>query len=507
MITSLSLIDPDVLRYVFMDTTTQTPPPDEQRITSITTHDRGHRWLVAGTLAAVLSVVVLIVSLILPQRPQSLPTLQSNVNHPESSTVPTPSPEPSFSIVLLGRGGAGHDGGALTDTIVIAKILLESKRVVLLSVPRDLYVDIPYDGSSHFGKLNAAYAIGIDSKNYTSKLEKYTGQAGGGELAKTVLSTVTGLSLDRYMVFDFSGFEQAIDLIGGVDLTVDRAFVDYEYPISGRERVDCATPVEKTATTPTSLQEEIASGSLDPNSLPALSKEFPCRYEALRFSAGSQHLTGTQALKYVRSRHSSEEGSDFARSNRQKKLMVAVMDKLFSLNQITKLPSFVSTLRSHIDTDFMANDWVTWIPRANAIKNYPITSLSLTDQNYLSDDIPVDKQYVLLPRAGKGNYQAIKNWIASTENLKVPLEYPRIEILSSQKSASQSASISALLTEKLYAVEQKKSNATSSASIVVLHENIAREVLDTINAILPQTELRTEKRTDPNGADISIRLP
>ena len=493
-----------MLRYGVMDTTPNSESPE---ISVPPSSANGHRWLLVGTFAAVIAIFVLIVSLLLPQRTGVQQASQQSQTSPSPSTIPTPTPEPSFSIVLMGRGGAGHDGGALTDTIVIAKILLESKRVLLLSVPRDLYVDIPYDGSTHFGKLNSAYAIGIDSKNYSSKREPFTGPNGGGELAKSVLSTVTGLQLDRYMVLDFSGFEQAIDLIGGVDVTVDRAFVDYEYPISGRERLDCASPIEKTATTPTSLQDEISAGTLDPTTLPKLSQEFPCRYEALRFAAGEQHLSGPLALKYVRSRHSSEEGSDFARSNRQKKLMVAVVEKIFSLNQIAKLPSFVSTLRSHIDTDFSASDWVTWIPKAPAIKDYPITSLSLTDQNYLSDDQHVDKQYVLLPKAGQGNYQAIHNWIQSTENPAIPLRYPRIEILSSQQSASQSASISATLAEKFYPVEQKKFTATNSASISIRHENIASEVLETINTILPGIEIRTEKIKDPSSADIAIRLP
>lgn len=493
-----------MLRYVVMDTTPNFPSPEAVEPPSSA---HGHRWLLVGTLATVVSVLVLIVSLLLPQRRG---VEQANVGadpSPTASTLPTPNPEPSFSIALLGRGGAGHDGGALTDTIVIAKILLESKRVLLLSVPRDLYVDIPYDGSTHFGKLNSAYAIGIDSKNYSSKMATYTGPNGGGELAKSVLSTVTGMKLDRYMVLDFSGFEQAIDLIGGVDITVDRAFVDYEYPISGRERMDCASPIEKTATTPTSLQDEISAGTLDPATLPKLSQEFPCRYEALRFATGEQHLTGTMALKYVRSRHSSEEGSDFARSNRQKKLMLAVVEKIFSLNQISKLPSFVSTLRSHIDTDFSASDWVTWIPKAPAIKDYPITSLSLTDDNYLSDDVHVDRQYVLLPKAGQGNYQPIHNWIQSSENPTIPLRYPRIEILASQHSASQSASLSAALSAKLYPVEQKKFNATSSASITVRHENIAEDVLTTMQALLLNTPVLVEKSTTPSSADISIRLP
>ncbi len=490
-----------------MQTPQEIPPSEDQLTSSLPPPNRGHRWLIAGSLATVLSVVLLIVSLILPQaRPLSSTNLPASPL-PSAGGTPLPSPEPSFSIVLLGRGGAGHDGGALTDTIVIAKILLESKRVLLLSVPRDLYVDIPYDGTYHVGKLNAAYAIGIDSKNYSNKLEKFTGPTGGGALVKTVLSTVTGLSLDRYVVLDFSGFEQAIDLIGGVDVTVDRAFVDYEYPIAGRERTDCATAIEKTTNTPTSLQEEIAAGTLNPDSLPALSKEFPCRYEALRFAAGEQHLTGSLALKYVRSRHSSEEGSDFSRSNRQKKLMLAVVDKLFSLNQITKLPSFVTTLRSHIDTDFSAADWVTYLPKASAIRDYPITSLSLTDQNYLSDDLPVDKQYVLLPKAGQGNYQAIHNWIASTENPAIALRYPQIEILASQQSASLSASLSAALSAKWYPVKNQKYAATSSAAITVHHERIAEEVLANLHTLLPYTTVTSGNKTNSTSADISIRLP
>jgi anionic cell wall polymer biosynthesis LytR-Cps2A-Psr (LCP) family protein len=147
-----------------------------------------------------------------------------------------------MTITLMGRGGAGHDGGALTDTILVARILETQKRVVLVSIPRDLWVQIPYDGKDGMkSKINAAYAIGVDSKNYSNKIERYTGSTGGGNLASDVLKTVTNLSSDHYITLDFSGFEQAIDSIGGIDITVDTAFTDYEYPIAGRENLDCST--------------------------------------------------------------------------------------------------------------------------------------------------------------------------------------------------------------------------------------------------------------------------
>lgn len=458
----------------------------------------GDRWLLIGVCTFLLSFLTVLVlwfkvpatrNLIGQGGP--LPTAQG------PTPAPTPTPEPGYTIALMGRGGAGHDGGALTDTILIARLLDTQKKAVLISIPRDLWVQIPYDGSAGTkSKINAAYAIGIDSKNYKGKLEKYTGTTGGGALSKDVLESVTGLTIDKYITIDFSGFEQAIDNIGGIDLSVERAFVDYEYPIAGREDWDCAVqPTAKLddkgqlapdqSPMPNAISEAdlIAAGKLDGNILPDLPKQYPCRYELLDIAAGSQHMDGKRALKYVRSRHSAQDGNDFARSKRQRLVLEAVMEKLFSLNAFAKIPTFLSTLRSHVDTDFSTADILGLIPKASTVRTYPITNLALSTDNYLTQGYTADRQFALTPITGEGNYTAVKDWVATAIIPDRKLKYPTIEVTSFWKNSTASATlvnqlIAAGYPAKVGTLVMK--NATTSATLIYSNSSIDPMALKTI---------------------------
>src|SRR5207244_10638311 len=100
------------------------------------------------------------------------------------------------NILLLGVGGAGHDGPNLSDTIMVVSIDPKTKDVAMLSIPRDLYVKIPGHG---YGKINAANVYG------------------GPTLAARTVANVIGVPIHYYAVIDFSGFKQAVDSVGGGD--------------------------------------------------------------------------------------------------------------------------------------------------------------------------------------------------------------------------------------------------------------------------------------------------
>lgn len=360
---------------------------------------------------------------------------------PVPSVQPTPLPEPTFTLLLMGRGGAGHDGGALADTIVLVRLLEQQQRIVVLSLPRDLWVNIPYDGQEGTeGKLNSAYAIGIDARR-TNKAPQYQGKQGGGELAKAVVTSITGISIDRYATIDFTGFEQAIDRLGGVSITVDQAFTDYEYPIAGRESLDCATYVPGSTPSQVSLADLLATQEVQPESLPELPRTYPCRYERVSFQKGIVRMDGKTALQYVRSRHSNEDGNDFSRSRRQRRLLEAVGETMVQVTTLPKLPSFLSALSNHIDTDLTASDILHWTPRAQEIRKYPVSTIALTSDNYLTQGYSTDRQFILKPKTGDKNFTAIQNWIAHTMNPSIPLNYPTIEIIGNWKNASMAAAL------------------------------------------------------------------
>ncbi|MDP1722857.1 MAG: LCP family protein [Candidatus Gottesmanbacteria bacterium] len=209
--------------------------------------------------------------------------------------IDLPSQDGRTNILLLGIGGGTHDGADLTDTILVLSLDIRNKKMAMISVPRDLWSDTLKD------KVNSAYHYGEEKK-----------KGGGLTLAKVIVEDVVGLPIHNALLIDFSGFEEVIDAVGGIDIAVPLGFTDPQFPIAGKEVDSC----DGDAT-------------------------FSCRYEAVTFSQGLQHMNGERALVYVRSRHAQgDEGSDFARGRRQQEVFVAL------LQQVKKPSVWVSLSRA-----------------------------------------------------------------------------------------------------------------------------------------------------------------
>ena len=279
------------------------------------------------------------------------------------------------NILLLGMGGASHEAGDLTDSMILVSYSHASGKLSLISLPRDLWVD------SLKTKINAAYYWGEQR------------QAGGGGLilSKAAVEEVTGLPVHYALAIDFTGFKQAIDLIGGVDVNVEKGFDDYEYPISGKE---AAYPVE-------------------------------ARYEHLHFDAGTQHMDGSLALKFVRSRHAEgEEGTDFARSARQRQVILAFKNKALSsqtLLQPNKLAELANLYDQYIHTDITDADYGAFTRLALEVKPDQVQSISLsTGEETLPKALGIlevgnkniyQGQYVLIAR--DGNWATLKQYLTN----------------------------------------------------------------------------------------------
>ncbi len=204
------------------------------------------------------------------------------------------------NILILGIGGPGHDGPYLTDTMIVASVQPSTGKVALLSIPRDLVVNIPgYD----YRKINNVLSFGRD--------QKYPG--GGEALTVKVVSDLLDIPIQYYARVDFTAFQEIVDQVGGVDLTVNTAFSDYSYPTNNYG------------------------------------------YQTVKFKAGPQHMNGDLALKFSRSRHGTNgEGSDFARSARQQKLLVALKEKLLSFGTLAnpkRISDILGAVGQHSQTN------------------------------------------------------------------------------------------------------------------------------------------------------------
>lgn len=312
------------------------------------------------------------------------------------TATPTPDPDRPLSILLLGYGGAGHDGPYLTDSILLARINPKLEKIDLISIPRDLWVSIPTSVESNISaKINSAYTIGINDKKYPNKSIEFTGPAGGGQMSKFVISQVTGIKPDYFFALDFSAFKTVIDKLGGIEIDVPRSFIDPLYPLEIDPSETCGKSEEEVKALTATMSGQ------------KLEEQFPCRYETLTFNKGLNHFDGATALKYARSRHSPTEGNDFSRSERQKLVIEAVKDKVLSLNFFNKIIPVFQSLSYHLTTDMDLSTMEKLLIRAPDFSNYKINSIAITDKNYLIQSLSADRQSILIPKAGDANFEEI----------------------------------------------------------------------------------------------------
>ncbi len=299
----------------------------------------------------------------------------------------------NFNILIMGKGGGTHDGPDLTDTIIFAQINPSKNSVSMVSIPRDLWVpDIKE-------KVNTAYAIGRGKR-----------QDGGLVLAKAVVSKVVGQPISYAVVIDFDGFIKAVDQIEGLDITVDRSFDDYQYPVEEKREDLCGHSLEEVTGMIATLSATVV---------------FPCRYEHVHFEAGPTHLDGKQALIFVRSRYAQgEEGTDFARSKRQQKVIKAFKDKIFSLGILLnpiKISNLSSILSDSIDTDITQDEIDDFIKLAQKMRQAKISSTVLEQEDIAEQKAgllinpPLDETngiWMLIPRKGQGDFSEIQSYIS-----------------------------------------------------------------------------------------------
>lgn len=230
------------------------------------------------------------------------------------------------NFLLLGAGGKNHDGGDLTDSIIIASLDNENKLVTILSIPRDLYVKDSVLGNSRINGiyLNAKKHYGSSSEGLNHLKEKVEG--------------IAGVPIHYWIKVDFKGFQELVDSLGGIDVYVKKSIYDPEYP-----------------------------------------KDGTIYYETFKLAAGQQHLDGKTALKYARSRKTT---SDFDRAERQQDILYAIKEKALSTETILdqeKIADVLSALKSNIETNITVKEILTLGSMAEDFSEKSITHRLIHD--------------------------------------------------------------------------------------------------------------------------------
>ncbi len=271
---------------------------------------------------------------------------------PGFSALPVPSDQPAveqgerINVLLVGVDSAPGRTTALTDTMLIVSLDPSTGHTVMLSVPRDLYgVPLP-DGTPFNHKINALMS--------TAAADPQAYPLGGVGTLKATLGQLLGIRIHYFAAVNLLGFKSAIDAVGGVDISVERAVKD-----------------------------------------PTYSNEFG-QHVGFFIDTGPHHFDGATALAYVRSRKGVGD-SDFTRAARQQQVLTALRAKLTAGNVVVALPGLLDAVKDTITTDVPSDR----LPRiAQAVQDADMAGVQrvvLQPPQYMSIDPNSPAGYILRP--------------------------------------------------------------------------------------------------------------
>ncbi len=355
-------------------------------------------WIAVSAFLFILSLSAAVSYLIFSKKIPAA-KLQTDMQSLKNSGIDTQA-QPSedlktVSFLLLGYGGPGHQGAYLADAIQLVHINFDTSSAALISIPRDLWVELP-NGSQ--AKINQALTLGDNSTQLVKS---------GGPYVKQMASIVTGLPVNYFIGVDFVGFQRLIGQdLGGIEVNVPEFLNDPLYPIRGEELNPCGKSPQEIADLTNSL-----SGF-------ELEKQFECRYEHLYFEPGLTQMEGGDALKYIRSRHGSA-GGDFSRSQRQQVVLEGIKKKLFSLEVFDNIQPFFESITHNVTTDIDLKLAEYLVPAVKAAGDFETINITLSTENVFTTSKSSSGQFILIPKQGINQWNRVHEYIQTELNTQI----------------------------------------------------------------------------------------
>lgn len=281
------------------------------------------------------------------------------------------------NILLAGNSSddLGHQGGQLTDSIMILSIDTRNNKAFMLSVPRDLYVDI---GKSSYGKINSAYVVGEQNNFSVAGYPK----GGMGQLEQ-IIENKFGLKIHYYALVNYNALKEAVDSVGGINVVIN---------------------------------------SKDPRGLYDPNIDWSNRKPLVKLSNGPHTLNGQQALNLARARGDAYNsygfaGSDFDRTSNQRMMLLALKNKATSSSVLAnpaKLADLSDAIGKNVSTDLKAAQLKRLYTITKKIDSGNVKSLSLNDANgkqLLKSYAAPGGQSTLIPALGLNDYTEIQTFI------------------------------------------------------------------------------------------------
>ena len=310
--------------------------------------------------------------------------------HPvrRSAAEPALNVTPSYN-VIMGRSwnillmGSDNDEkytfpDVLTQVIMVVHIDTVTGSVSMVSIPRDSWVQVPEIGGMH--KIDQAFFLGATQHNSFDD---------GVRAARLTIEKDYGIPIDRYAWVGLSGFSKVIDTLGGVDVDVTHPIVDDNYP------------------------DDTGDGA-NPND--------PYALKRISLAPGIQHLNGSEALEYVRSRHADLIG-DIGRTQRQQQVLEALKKKLTVNKLLVDIPQIIKDLAGTVYTDLNEQELLAFANFGRTLTSSAIQHITLGpgtgtqdygDLTSVNDTSVGTKQDVVIPRCQ--NIQPVINRVFGLGN-------------------------------------------------------------------------------------------
>jgi LCP family protein required for cell wall assembly len=293
------------------------------------------------------------------------------------SEAPTPPPSPvgtdvpsvsippwdgkeRLNILLIGSDQRPSEGTYNTDTLIVVSIDPVTKQVAMFSIPRDT-VDVPIPqgpARNVFGRVYAGKINGFFTQiRGRSDLFPGTSVTRGYNGLKAVIGELYGLDIRYFVEVNFEGFKAVVDAVGGVTINVQIPVLDDAFPGQGGSQ---ATRVY--------------------------------------IPTGIQHMNGDQALRYARSRHTS---NDFDRARRQQRVLLSLREQADPIELIPRLPELIDALKRTVRTDIPIDQLDELLGLASNVDTKNIRSYVFTPPLYQQEFTSSPRGYIIVPYVEK----------------------------------------------------------------------------------------------------------
>jgi LCP family protein required for cell wall assembly len=399
-----------------------------------------------------------------------VPSVNPSASGTLAPTLPPWNGKERLNILAIGSDARPGDGSSFnTDTMIVVSIDPQTKEVAMFQVPRDT-VDVPVPsnaqalwGSVYGGRINSWYN---QNRNRTDMWPGKSAEKRGMNALKAILGKLYGLDIRYYVKVDFQGFKDVVSTIGGVQINVQMPVYESLYPV--------------------------AAGWMTRVYIPS----------------GPQHMTGTEALMYARSRHRAS-GGDFDRGRRQQRVLVSLKEQMSVQAILANLDQLIKDVGRSVKTDIPVAQLPKLLALADGVDTKNIRSYVFSPPFYGANTIR-SGAYIIEPNvprirnAVKDAFSTNPNLIAQRERLGI--EGARVWVYNASGRTDLAAHNAEFLTFNGLdaSAPVKKAGANRAKTEIKVYNGTEGEMPETVKFLEKVYKTKVVPVTDPSVTNVDF---